>query len=389
MSSRREGREGERGRKRKRSRWAPAEAVIIAGGTSIPKNIPGNLTVEQQEALMVRVRIDELTRKLNFNDLDMGLNERRSPSPEPTYDQNGKRLNTREQRVRDKLSFERQTMVELAMFMNPHFKPPADYTPFSTKRTRRIYVPQDKYPEYNFIGLILGPRGNTQKKMEKDTGCRIVIRGKGSVKEGNRGRKDGKPNTGDDDALHVLITADYNANLEKAVKMVEDLLVPKDEGSNEHKRLQLEELARINGTLRDKGRNPESGLRSTDQTVKCGICGELSHPSSDCPLRGKGGVSYSFGASKTVESEFDKFLTEIGETPAQQAKQADADNYDDFMSAVGGTGSVPPWMTGQQQAHGAPPPWASQPQQQQQQQQAPWLNQGHQGQSSYPYQGWQ
>ena len=81
--------------------------------------------------------------------------------------------------------------------------------------------------------------------MEKDTGCRIVIRGKGSVKEGNRGRKDGKPNTGDDDALHVLITAgwlfvcsnqlifeDYNANLEKAVKMVEDLLVPKDEGSN-------------------------------------------------------------------------------------------------------------------------------------------------------------
>jgi splicing factor 1 len=131
----------------------------------------------------------------------------RSPSPEPVYDNNGKRLNTRDQRAKDKLCLERQKMVEVAMMMSPQFKPPADYTPFSTKRTKRIYIPQDKYPDYNFIGLILGPRGNTQKKMEKETGCKIVIRGKGSVKEGNRGRKDGKPNPGDEDALHVLITA--------------------------------------------------------------------------------------------------------------------------------------------------------------------------------------
>lgn len=39
-------------------------------------------------------------------------------------------------------------------------------------------MPVNDYPGYNFVGLIIGPRGNTQKAMEKETGCRIVIRGK-------------------------------------------------------------------------------------------------------------------------------------------------------------------------------------------------------------------
>ena len=34
------------------------------------------------------------------------------------------------------------------------------------------------------MGLIIGPRGSTLKKMEGETGAKIMIRGKGSVKEG-------------------------------------------------------------------------------------------------------------------------------------------------------------------------------------------------------------
>ena len=32
--------------------------------------------------------------------------------------------------------------------------------------------------------MAIGPRGNTLKNMEKETGAKIIIRGKGSVKEG-------------------------------------------------------------------------------------------------------------------------------------------------------------------------------------------------------------
>jgi hypothetical protein len=48
---------------------------------------------------------------------------------------------------------------------NPSFKPPADYKP--EKKYRRLRIPLEEYPGYNFIGLIIGPRGNTQKGMER------------------------------------------------------------------------------------------------------------------------------------------------------------------------------------------------------------------------------
>lgn len=51
----------------------------------------------------------------------------RSPSPEPIYNSEGKRLNTREFRVRKKLEEERHTLVQEAMTANSDYKPPGDY----------------------------------------------------------------------------------------------------------------------------------------------------------------------------------------------------------------------------------------------------------------------
>lgn len=77
-------------------------------------------------------------------------------------------------------------------------------------------VPQKEYPTFNFIGLIIGPRGNTQKRMERETNTKIAIRGKGSVKEG-RSRRDpsGRPEPGEDDELHVLITGEADEDVDK------------------------------------------------------------------------------------------------------------------------------------------------------------------------------
>ena len=55
-----------------------------------------------------------------------------------------------------------------------------------------MFIPVKEHPEVNFIGLIIGPRGNTQKRLVQETGCQVVIRGKGSVKDGRRARRDGK-----------------------------------------------------------------------------------------------------------------------------------------------------------------------------------------------------
>lgn len=52
--------------------------------------------------------------------------------------------------------------------------------------------------------------------MEKDTGAKIIIRGKGSVKEG----KVGKPLPGEDEPLHAYVTASSMDAIKKAVDRV-------------------------------------------------------------------------------------------------------------------------------------------------------------------------
>jgi len=37
--------------------------------------------------------------------------------------------------------------------------------------------------KYNFVGRILGPRGLTAKQLEQETGCKIMVRGKGSMRD--------------------------------------------------------------------------------------------------------------------------------------------------------------------------------------------------------------
>lgn len=59
--------------------------------------------------------------------------------------------------------------------------------------------------------------------MEKETGAKIIIRGKGSVKEGKVGRKDGQPLPGEDEPLHAYITATNPEHVKKAVERVCDI----------------------------------------------------------------------------------------------------------------------------------------------------------------------
>merc|ERR1711983_488169 len=46
--------------------------------------------------------------------------------------------------------------------------------------TEKVYVPVKEHPEFNFVGRILGPRGLTAKQLEQETGCKVMVRGKGS-----------------------------------------------------------------------------------------------------------------------------------------------------------------------------------------------------------------
>lgn len=45
------------------------------------------------------------------------------------------------------------------------------------------YFPPPPFAQFNFVGRILGPRGMTAKQLEQETGCKIMVRGKGSMRD--------------------------------------------------------------------------------------------------------------------------------------------------------------------------------------------------------------
>uniref|UniRef100_A0A915MQZ0 Branchpoint-bridging protein n=1 Tax=Meloidogyne javanica TaxID=6303 RepID=A0A915MQZ0_MELJA len=91
-----------------------------------------------------------------------------SPSPEPVYDITGKRLNTREIRKRQELELRRHEKIQAILRLNPNYKPPTDYRPPTIKLHDKVWIPQEEHPEINFVGLLIGPRGNTLKALEAE-----------------------------------------------------------------------------------------------------------------------------------------------------------------------------------------------------------------------------
>src|SRR5438046_10256696 len=73
------------------------------------------------------------------------------------------------------------------------------------------------------VGLLIGPRGNTLKKMETESGAKIAIRGKGSVKEG-KGRSDAAHTSNQEEDLHCQIMADTEEKVNKAKKLIHNII---------------------------------------------------------------------------------------------------------------------------------------------------------------------
>ncbi|KAJ0986937.1 hypothetical protein J5N97_005293 [Dioscorea zingiberensis] len=128
------------------------------------------------------------------------------------------------------------------------------------KKTIRVDIPVDKYPAYNFVGRLLGPRGNSLKRVEASTECRVLIRGRGSIKDPTQEEMlRGKPGYEHlSEPLHILVEAEMpveivEARLMQAREILEDLLKPVDESQDFFKKQQLRELAMLNGTLREEG----------------------------------------------------------------------------------------------------------------------------------------
>ena len=346
-------RDGARSRKRK-NRWGPEQSAKenkVLGLIGMVTALTSVMTPEQIEAYALQLRIEEITQKMKINDV-VPAHRERSRSPPPTYDNMGRRTNTREVRYRKKLEDERHRLVEKAMKFIPEFKPPSDYRRL-TRTQEKIYIPVNDYPEVNFIGQLIGPRGNTLKQMEAESGAKIAIRGKGSVKEG-KGRSDAAANSNLEEDLHCLITADSEEKVAAAIRAVERVIenaASTPEAQNDLKKNQLRQLATLNGTLRD------------DEGQACQNCGEIGHRKYDCPqakMFNAGVICRRCGQPGHFARDCKANLNGNGQSGGFGQGPQDTDKeYQELMNEIGG-GSVSGIGYGQSTGRIEATPWQQQ-----------------------------
>jgi hypothetical protein len=127
---------GEESKKPRKSRWSAAPAITAGPSTSDPSPTPSSapsipaspftLTPEiMQQTLVLQMQLKQLNDKLLTVVQDAAieeLNPNRPPSPPPKYDSYGKRLNTREVRMRESLTAQRTAVIEQMMKLNPLFQ---------------------------------------------------------------------------------------------------------------------------------------------------------------------------------------------------------------------------------------------------------------------------
>ncbi len=257
-------------------------------------DLPAELTPVEIDQFLREQRVDDLTRKFRANVLELGDPDIRDPSPPPTYDLNGVKLNSREIRTQRAMEDEFGRLNRFLEKRIPGYTVPSDlYKP--SKVYKKIQIPADIFPDVNFIALIVGPRGINHKRLQDESRCRIEFRGKDSSSTSQTYEESIL-------ALHVHIEGENDEDVEVAFSLLTPLLDPTSPefratqaGTSEQMALISGGVAAVSrcticqGTGHSASNCPETvnaPLASRDYTtltIKCGICGGKGHLTMDCP----------------------------------------------------------------------------------------------------------
>jgi far upstream element-binding protein len=105
-----------------------------------------------------------------------------------------------------------------AALSSKRIKPGTDNNSTTTEISQKIWIPVDKNPGYNYIGLLIGPGGSKQRELVEQSGghVKISIRGRGSSASN---AIPGKP----EEPLHVLLEG-KEENVGIAERLINELL---------------------------------------------------------------------------------------------------------------------------------------------------------------------
>uniref|UniRef100_A0A8C7WMW4 KH domain containing, RNA binding, signal transduction associated 2 n=1 Tax=Oryzias sinensis TaxID=183150 RepID=A0A8C7WMW4_9TELE len=211
------------------------------------------------------------------------------------------------------------------------------------KLSERVLIPVRQYPKFNFVGKLLGPRGNSMKRLQEETGVKMSILGKGSMRDKEKEeelRKGGDAKYAHlSNDLHVLIEVfappgEAYSRMSHALEEIKKFLVP--DYNDEIRQEQLRELSLLNGS--DESSRGRTAL------------GRSSRPTSTASTRGHRGTGRSAAAPRgTATPTHSKLPTTALKREAQAARARGTggnagyrppllavthESYDDYVSLI-------------------------------------------------------
>ena len=225
------------------SKWSSRDKKINIA--NLPSILPPGLKTPNLQAILLRARYEEIQYKLSklSTEAQSVLEFDDRLVNESNYDQKDLKTDTNSMKARDSLYQERKALIESIDKIYPCFRVPGASRIAYTKCTKKFYIPGP-----NFIGQILGPRGETLKQLESQYGVKISIRGKGSTPDNKSSGEVYVPRS-PDEPLHALIESYNEQSIEDVVKILEAIVIPKPDKENELKKAQLRQLAVYNGVI--------------------------------------------------------------------------------------------------------------------------------------------
>nr|GEW94870.1 splicing factor 1 [Tanacetum cinerariifolium] len=169
--------------------------------------------VRKGRALAYQTRLDQIAQRLKSGIME----DDSSATQESSVHKTNEKM---------ELELERREIIGEILKLNPSYKAPPDYKPLL--KEDKVAIPIKEHPGRNFLGLLFGPAGDTQKRLEKETGAKIRVYGTkaDTKKEIEITSSEGNEGHGDYEELFVLVIAETYDKVDAAVSLIELLITP-------------------------------------------------------------------------------------------------------------------------------------------------------------------
>jgi len=219
--------------------------------------------------------------------------------------------------------------------------------------TVRALVPVREHPKFNFVGKLLGPKGNSMKRLQEETMTKMAVLGRGSMRDKQkeeelRSSADPKYQHLQED-LHVEITAfappaEAHARIAYALTEVRKYLIPDSNDEIRQEQMREMEMISANGDTSDNLNKQTSALLLNSSLVGLGTSAvpfQIPTPQVSLAMNGSTNALPKFPCDSFITAPFMAASVDSTNANSESGGSTVENSSDQFVSTNDSSSSRP------------------------------------------------